>query len=356
MLLYYNKHSEIKKLHTNQKKVLLKNILAGASENVKQTIQKIKPNIIFKYQDKYAYLHQNKLFILGDSSFWKKVKKQLKVESNIVQMNEPINTTSIIKIKIFIPRDIITKIIKSLFASECNETSGVFVMSKINNNYIVNKIIKQYYSKNKVSINKLNKENNEFSSYHTHPLSCMNSPDYKCSMGWPSQNDFVLCFGRSFGIFGLIMDKKLREPFSLVFTHEGYYITQVNVILLKACSDLLFDEIKELQICVDKTIDKFQIEEEREIKNKNIPKNKYSYNMDVGYKNGKIKTLQNKLNKVTFKRCLKYTKNTKYEKLLSNTDIPVFKIKFVPYNQFYNSRQSLNNTMGQSLVVRKSMI
>lgn len=262
----------------------------------------------------------------------------------------------IIKIKLVIPPTILNPIVKSLFKPECHETSGVFVMKKEGSVYHVTKVIKQHYSKNAVLINTLNKTNNEFSSFHTHPLSCLHEPGYKCVMGWPSQADFVLCFLRSLGL-GI---KEKREAFTLVFTHEGYYIIQVHNELIHALRYLNYMQINEIGTGIDKAIDSYKIEERRVADPKQLKPGRHAYSTPVITKDKKLKELKNMVKKVTFEKALKYIPNkTKYNSLCKNNTIQIFFIRFVPYNAEYDSRKKLNvNALrgGTSIPVRKSMM
>ena len=173
-------------------------------------------------------------------------------------------------------------------------------------------------------------------------------------MGWPSQADFILCFQRSLGM-GM---KERREPFTLVFSHEGYYIIQVNNHIVKALKDLSYFELEEIAQGIDKTIDSYQIEEKRETKK--VKPGRHAYSTPVLTKNKKLSELKTSLRKVTFEKALKKLKNkTKYSSLCKKNDIPVFFIHFVPYNDEYNSRKKLNENKlrgGKSLLVRKSVM
>ena len=341
------------KIVENQKYISKEMILKGVSEQTKKVIMKSKPNVIFRHKNVIGYVQNGKLIVNSNENVWGKVKSKLKLLNNksITQTN-----TNVTKIKFVIPQKFMTAIIQSLFKPECHEMSGVFVMKKKGNVYRVTKIVKQHYSKDAVYINTLNKSNNEFSSFHTHPLSCLDQPGYKCVMGWPSQADFTLCFIRSLGM-GI---KENREAFTLVFTHEGYYILQVHNTLVKALRGLSYAELNEIAQGIDKTIDSYQIEERRVAKPNPTIQRKHAYSTAIITKKKKLLELKTMLGKVTFQKVLKNVKNNeKYLYLCKNNNIQVFFIHFVSYNDHYDSRKNLNKSGlrgGKSLQIRESVI
>ena len=169
-------------------------------------------------------------------------------------------------------------------------------------------------------------------------------------MGWPSQADFVLCFRRTFGI-GVNSE---REAFTCVFTHEGYYIIQMNNNLVKVLKNMNVTQLNEVAKCFDKVIDKYQIEEHR-IANK-VKSGRHAYSMNAHTKVEKINMLTKLTSNVTLFKVLKHITDD-HVKHICKHDLQMCFCHFTPYNESYNSRKSVDNKVfeGKSLNIRKSV-